>query len=257
MSYTVQQLAKLAGVSVRTLHHYDQIGLLKPARVEKNGYRKYEERELLQLQQILFFRELEFPLEEITRVMTAPGFDLKAALNDQRKLIELKKKRLNGLIKTIDKTISKLNQKNQMKDEELYGSFNKDEMNQYAEEAKQRWGNTEAYKQSQERYAKMSKEDIQKFKEDGEKWCAKMATMMDLDPAGAEVQEMIAGHYNALRVWYEPNLKMYRGLADMYVDDARFTAYYDKHAVGLAKFMREAMHAYCEANGGGDGEACE
>ncbi|MGL5831594.1 MAG: MerR family transcriptional regulator [Candidatus Altimarinota bacterium] len=249
MSYTVQQLAKLAGVSVRTLHHYDQIGLLKPARVEKNGYRKYEERELLQLQQILFFRELDFPLEEVMRVMTAPGFDLKAALNDQRKLIELKKKRLNGLIKTIDKTINKLNQKNQMKDEELYGSFDKDEMNQYAEEAKQRWGHTDAYKQSQERYAKMSKEDLQKLKEDGEKWCAKLATMMDLDPAGAEVQAMIAEHYNSLRTWYEPNLKMYRGLADMYVADARFTAYYDKHAPGLAKFLQAAMHAYCEAKG--------
>jgi DNA-binding transcriptional MerR regulator len=258
MSYTVQQLAKLAGVSVRTLHHYDQIGLLKPARIENNGYRKYEERELLQLQQILFFRELDFPLEEITRVMSSSGFNMKVALSDQRKLIELKKKRLTGLIKTIDKTINKLNQQNKMKDEELYGSFNKDEMDQYAEEAKQRWGHTEAYKQSQERVAKMSKEDMQLLKENGEKWCAKLATMMDLSPKSPEIQEMIEQHYQGLRTFYEPNLKMYRGLGDMYVADARFTAYYDKHAPGLAKFLREAMHYYCEVHGEkGDSEACE
>lgn len=136
MNYSVQKLAKLASVSVRTLHYYDEIGLLKPVRL-KNGYRQYGENELLRLQQILFFRELDFPLEEIQRIMNSRYFDMSVALHDQRKLLELKKKRLNGLIKTIDKTLTKINLQNNMDDQELYGSFTKDEMDQYAAEAKE------------------------------------------------------------------------------------------------------------------------
>src|SRR4051812_19728200 len=101
-TYTVKQLSDLASISVRTLHFYDEIGLLKPSRVEGNGYRSYGEKEALKLQQILFFRELEFPLEEIKKILSSPKYDEKAALKEQRGLLELKRKRLNGLLKTID-----------------------------------------------------------------------------------------------------------------------------------------------------------
>lgn len=247
MYYTVHQLAKLAGVSVRTLHYYDEIGLLTPTRIEKNGYRQYGESELLRLQQILFFRELEFPLEQIARVMSAPNFDIRQALHDQRALIELKKKRLTGLLKTIDKTIQKLNDEITMADDELYGSFTKQEMDQYAEEAKQRWGNTEAYKQSQERTKHWTDDDRRRIAKDGIEFMKKVAESMPKGSTSPEAQELIAQHYNSLRTFYEPNCEMYRGLGSMYVDDARFTKYFEDIAPGLAVFMRDAMHAYCDA----------
>jgi DNA-binding transcriptional MerR regulator len=248
MPYTIKQLAKLAGISVRTLHHYDEVGLLKPARAEKNGYRQYDDNDLMRLQQILFFRELEFPLEEVGRIMASPDFDMRAALREHRKLIEMKKKRLTGLITTIDKTIKRLDNEITMKDEELYCTFTKDEMEKYAEEARQRWGHTEAFRQSQERTKKFTKEDWKRFKEGAEIFGKKLASMMGRDPKGPEFQELVDQHYNALRTFYEPNLELYRGLADLYVNDPRFTAYYEKFAPGLAAFLREGMIAYCEKN---------
>jgi DNA-binding transcriptional MerR regulator len=247
MNYSVQKLAKLASVSVRTLHYYDEIGLLKPVRL-KNGYRQYGENELLRLQQILFFRELDFPLEEIQRIMNSRYFDMSVALHDQRKLLELKKKRLNGLIKTIDKTLTKINLQNNMDDQELYGSFTKDEMDQYAAEAKERWGHTEAYRQSQERTKHFTKDDWKKLKDGMDAFMKKIVATMDKGPKSPEFQKLISEHYNNLRMFYKPNLKMYRGLAEMYVADPRFTAYYENYAPGLAKVMKEAMIAYCDTH---------
>ncbi|HTK04670.1 MAG TPA: MerR family transcriptional regulator [Candidatus Eisenbacteria bacterium] len=249
MTYTVNKLAKIAGVSVRTLHHYDAIGLLRPERAEKNGYRLYGETELLRLQQILFFRELDFPLDEIRRVLARPDFDMRAALKDQRTLIELKKKRLDGLIGTIDRTIKRLNRNITMDDKDLYGDFSTEEMDAYAKEAKQRWGHTDAWKQSQERTKHWTKADYARIKEDGDKFMREFVTHLDEGPTGPTVQRMIGQHYAALRTFYEPNLEMYRGLGDMYVNDPRFGAYYEKYAPGLAQFMRDAMHAFCDAGG--------
>lgn len=121
--------------------------------------------------------------------------------------------------------------------------------NPYAEEAKERWGNTDAYRQSQERVSKMTKADFEKIKDDADILMKKIVAVSDRDPADADVQALIAEHYNALRLFYEPNTEMYRGLADMYVADPRFSAYYDAYKPGLAVFMRSAMHAYCDAAG--------
>lgn len=247
MQYSVNQLAQLAGVTVRTLHHYDRIGLLKPRRAAGNNYRRYGEAELLKLQQILFFRELDFPLAEIARIVSSPGFDMRAALRDQRRLLALKQKRLTGLMRTIDKTIQKMDHETHMEDEELYGGFSAEEMEKYAEEAKRRWGHTEAWKQSQERTKRWTREGYKRVAEDGLKFTKAVASRMGEDPASAPVQALIAQHYDALRTFYEPDFAMYRGLAEMYVQDARFAAYYEKVAPGLAQFMRDAMVAYCDA----------
>lgn len=250
MSYSVQQLAKLAGVTVRTLHHYDQIGLLKPMLVEKNGYRKYGQTELLKLQQILFFREMDFPLEEIARIIGAPGFDLRSALIDQRQMLELKKKRLNGLIKTIDRTIKSLNQEITMEDLELYGAFSKEEMEAYAAEAKERWGKTNAYKQSQERVNKMGKEGLKKVLEESSKITLELAAHIDRDPADKVVQAIVAKHYQWLHAFYDPDLEMYRNLGEMYSADSRFAANYEKVKPGLAKFFTEAIKVFCDRQKG-------
>lgn len=247
MPYTVKQLANLAGVSVRTLHHYDYVGLLSPSRQPGNGYRQYNESDLLRLQQILFFRELDFPLDEIERIMKNPAFDMTAALHDQRHLLELKRKRLTGLMKTIDKTIAKLKHNRPMTNDELYSSFTKEEAEQYATEAKERWSNTDAYKQSQERVKSLTKDDWKRIQDAGDKLMRDIVANRERGASSPEIQALIAQHYDGLRTFYEPNIVMYRGLADMYVGDSRFAAFYEKYSPGLALFMRDAMHAYCDA----------
>lgn len=252
MVYTIKQLAKLANVTVRTLHYYDEIGLLKPSFSRDNGYRCYEEKELLKLQQILFFRELEFSLEQIVQIVNAPTFDRVVALFDQKKLLELKKKRIEGLLKTIEKTIDSAKGGEQMNTQDLYGSFTKEEMDQYKEEAKQRWGHTEAYQQSQERTKHWTKADYERVAKDGARWTEKMAALKNkgLSVESKEVQEMIAQHYEGLRTFYEPNYEMYRGLGQMYVDDPRFGKYYEKFSTGLAVFMRDAMSHFVDVHEG-------
>ena len=120
--------------------------------------------------------------------------------------------------------------------------------NQYAEEAKQRWGHTEAYKQSQERVAKMTPEQWEKIKQDGDALMREIVSQMGQGAKSPEAQALIAKHYNNLRNFYEPNLEMYRGLAEMYVQDERFKAYFEQYAPGLTQFMHDAMLEYCEQN---------
>lgn len=251
MNYTVNKLAQLAGVSVRTLHYYDEVGLLKPNKIEKNGYRQYGQNEFLRLQQILFFRELDFPIDDIRQIMNSPSFDMKQALLDHRVMIELKKKRLTGLIKTIDKTLIKLEKDKPMDEQDLketYDTFGEDTVKKYAAEVKERWGNTEAYKQSMERYSKMTKADMEKYKTDSDIFMKKAAEVSVHGALSPEFQEIIAQHFDALRTWYEPNFEMYRGMAKMYVDDSRFTAYYEKYKPGLAKIFSEGMLHYADQN---------
>jgi DNA-binding transcriptional MerR regulator len=246
MTYTVQQLAMLAGVSVRTLHHYDEIGLLVPARTQSNGYRQYGEEELLRLQQIMFFREIEISLQDITLILDNPKFDTLAALADHRSLIESKRRRMGDLIRTIDKTINKIQKEKNMEDKDLYEGFSKEESEAYAKEAKERWGNTEAYKQSQERYGKMTDDEKRAIQEAGDLLLKEIVLNMDKGADSDEVQALIARHYDGLRAFYEPGLEMYRGLGSMYVDDSRFAAFFEKYHPDLPMFMRGAMHAYCD-----------
>lgn len=246
MPYTVQQLATLAGVTPRTLHHYDAIGLLTPARVLKNGYRQYDENQLLILQQILFFRELDFSLEEIARILSSPTFDMQQALADQKNMLELKRKRLGRLIKTIDQTLTNLINKTPMEDTDLYGSFSQEEMDAYTEEARKRWGGSNAFAQSQERVKKMGKAGLQKVVRENDLLNQKIAQAMNdnASPKSSEVQELISRHYEGLRSFYEPTLDLYQGLAELYVTDPKFKATYEKVAPGLAQFMHDAMKQY-------------
>lgn len=246
--YTVNMMAKIAGVSIRTLHYYDKIGLLKPSGVRKNGYRYYGEKELAKLQQILFFRELEFPLADIAWMVNAPNFNAQKALKDQKKLLELKRKRIENLLTTIEKT---LKGGETMTTYDMFGSFDQDTLDKYKEEAKARWGNTDAWKQSQRRTKGWTKTDYARIAKKGAEWTKKLAELRDKGCAAdsPEIQEMIDQHYNGLRTFYEPNYEMYKGLGQMYVDDPRFSAYYEKFGKGLAVFMRDAMCCYADKRG--------
>lgn len=246
MAYTVNQLGKLAGVSVRTLHHYDEIGLLTPSFIKENGYRYYEDKELITLQQILFFRELEFPLEQIKQIIQSPNFNVLEALDDQKKMLQLEKKRIDGLLATITNSISKMKNNQKVADNELYGDFSKQQMEEYQAEAKQRWGNTEAWKQSQERTKHWTKEDYKRIKEDGEKGMRAIVAVMDKGIKDPEVQNHIHNVYMSMQQFYDCSYEMFRNLGQMYVNDKRFTAYYDKFHPKLAEFMRDAMAYYSD-----------
>ena len=244
--YTVQKLATIAGVSVRTLHYYDEIGLLKPASIKENGYRVYGPEELLRLQQILFFRELEVSLDQIKTIISSPVFDEIAVLEDQKKLLTLKQKRMQSIIKTIDKRIAYLKGGESMNNDDLFKSFKDDELVENMAEAKSRWGDSDAYKQSMQKVSKWTKADYERIKKEGEAFTKELANAMDKDIKSSEVQALIEKHHEGIEYFYTCPPQMYRGLADMYVNDPRFTKYYDKHKPGLAKWVREAIHYYCD-----------
>jgi len=204
----------------------------------------YEEKELLVLQQILFFRELEFPLEQIRDMMNAKTFSARDALVDQRKLLVMKKKRLEKLIHTVDSRLK--GGEKIMDDTQLFGSFDQKQLDEYKEEARKRWGNTKAFKQSEERTKHWTKEDYKKIAEEGNTLTAELAKLMDLGAADDTVQKMIAKHYQGIGVFYDCSYEMYRGLGQLYVDDKRFSAYYDKFRPGMARFMRDAIAYFCD-----------
>lgn len=248
MQYTVKQLSKIAGVSVRTLHYYDEIGLLKPSFLKKNGYRHYEEKELLKLQQILFFRELEFPLEKIKEIMHVSDFNALIALSDQQKLLEVKKQRIEHLLTTISKTIQSLKGGKSMTTDDTFSAFNDPTYQKYKEEVEKRWGKTDAYKQSMERVGKMSKADLERVKAEGEDIAQAIVDLMikGFSFDSPDVQKQINRYYKHLHHFYEANYEMFKGLGKMYVDDWRFTKVYEKRAKGFASFMRDAMAFYAD-----------
>lgn len=245
MRYTVQQLADLAGVTVRTLHHYDEIGLLTPERAG-NNYRTYGEAELLRLQQILFYRELEVPLEQIGAIIDAPGFDMQKALQEHREQISQKQLRLAGLLGTIDKTLLKLSGKKELTDDELFDAFWEKHETEYAPEAEARWSHTDAYKQSKERTKHLTKDDFKRMSQEADVFMKELTALMPSGPDSSEVQAMIAKHYRSLETFYDPSPELYEGLGELYVQDARFRAYYEKYDPALPEFMRDAMRVYCQ-----------
>ena len=248
MRYTVKQLAQLAGISVRTLHYYDEVGLLKPSFIKENGYRFYEEKELLRLQQILFFRELDFTLDKIKQIMESPGFDSVAALYDQKELLKLKRKRIDGLLQTIEKTITAMKGGDLMSNDDTYSVFNDPTYQKHKNEVEERWGNTDAYKQSRERVGKMSKSDLDRVKAEGETIARTTAELMvkGFSHDSPEVQKQVDLFYQHLHHFYDPGYEMFRNLGQMYVDDPRFTKVYEDRAKGFASFMRDAMAYYSD-----------
>ncbi len=246
-SYAIGALAELAGVSVRTLHHYDHIGLLVPGARNASGYRVYGEAELLRLQQILLYRELEVPLERIGAIMDSPGHEPAAALLAHRSSIEERRRRLDRLLATIDKTIARLGGGDStMKDEELYEGFDRKEVEAMTGEAEARWGRTDAYRQSRERLAKMTKAQWASVKAEGsavDRACGE-AKAGGLRPDSPEAMRLMARKAAHLRAFYEPTAELFAGLGEMYATDPRFRSNYENITDGLAEWMRDAMAAF-------------
>lgn len=241
--FTVKKLAKLAGVSVRTLHHYDQIGLLQPSiRTEKN-YRKYERKELLRLQQILFYRELDFPLKEISEILDAPDFDMETALNNQKAALEARKRRLETLIQTIDKTLLNLKTSQMMTTDELYEGFPKGKT--YREEASKKW--EKAFKKSEQHLKKKTKADFEQLQQDFDAVWRQLSTMTNQEPTSEGVQALVAKHYAYIRAFWgtanevDKQAEAYAGLGEMYIHDSRFTVIDGIEKPEFGVFMRDAM----------------
>ena len=245
MKMSVKEFAELTGVSVRTLHYYDEINLLKPAEIdENNGYRFYDRTALERMQEILFYRELDFPLKSICEILSSPDYDKQKALTQQKKLLILKKERLERIISAID---------NAEESEAIMKALNNNDYEaarkQYESEAKERWGKTEAYKEHTEKTKDYSKDKWQSvtdgldsiFGEFAE--CMKGGNAPDSETAKAlaeKLQKYITDNF------YTCTNEILLGLGQMYVCDERFTQNIDKHGVGTAEFVNKAIIEYCK-----------
>ena len=244
--YTVGQLARMAGVSVRTLHHYDQIGLLQPSARTEAGYRLYGEPELLRLQQILFFKEVEMPLEQVRQALDDPGFDQVTALRRHRHLLRQHMERLTRLLNTIDRTIDRLTEENMpLTDEELYEGFSKEEIERYKREAREMY-DPAMVEESERRAKKMSKAEWKTVGAEGEAVTLGLAALANRDPADPEVLKLVARHHAWVEHFYPCSADMYRGLGQLYVEHPEFRAFYGKYRPGLADFMSAAMNHYAD-----------
>jgi len=246
--YTVKQLAGLAGVSIRTLHHYDEIGLLAPRLRTAAGYRVYGETELLRLQQILFYRELGIPLNEIGRILDAPDFDPVIALENHRANLEVRLGRLHRLLKTVDDTLSRYAGENDMlTDKELYEGFSEETVARYRREARERYdGNL--VEETERRMRRLSKTEWQAVKAEGDVVTRRLSALVNEPPGSANVQAVVAEHHAWLeRNFYTASAELYDGLGQTYATNPEFREYYEKYATGMADFLSAAMRCY--ANG--------
>lgn len=232
---TVHEVSELAGVTVRALHHYDAIGLLKPARVTEAGYRLYDEAALIRLQEILLFRELEFPLGEIKRILDSPGYDRRQALYDQRELLKLKREKLTKLI-SLTESIMKGDTAVDL------SAFDDSKEKEYAEEAKRRWGGTAAWREYEAKKPGQEAAEglMELFREFGE--------LKELPVDDARVTEAVRGLRKYITEnYYECTDGMLLGLGKMYSGDPRFKENIDKAGgVGTAEFVTRAIEAYCK-----------
>ena len=243
MKLSIGETARITGVSVRTLHYYDEIGLLTPSEVSETGYRFYDDRALERLQQILFLRELDFPLKEIGAILSRPDFDRKEALIKHRELLLLKQRHIGDLIRLVDETLggnSEMNQKNLTYDDYTQARES------YAEEARQRWGHTEAYAESEKRSTARSKAEALAAMNEAEEIFAAFAAVRHLPPEGPEAQSLVRrwqAHITAH--YYDCTGDILAGLGEMYVADDRFAANLDNHGAGTARFLSDAIREYC------------
>src|SRR5829696_2685452 len=192
MAYTVKRIAEIAGVSIRTLQHYDQIGLLKPSSHSAAGYRLYQETDLERLQQVLFFKELGFDLKEIKRILADPDFDRRHALVEHRKLLLERQERFGRLIQSVDRTLKAM-QRGIPMNAKMFDGF---DAAQYEEEARERWGGTAEWDESQRRFKGYGPAEHAQIQQEGQTVLEGLVARMDRSPDDAEVQDLIDKHYH-------------------------------------------------------------
>ncbi len=251
-AYSVGQVCYLLGVSVRTLHHYDEIGLLVPSGRSPAGYRRYDADDLVRLQHIVVYRRLEFSLSEIRALLDAAPADVETHLRRQRAAVDARLDELHALVGALDTALEATMNDRPMTTQELKELFGESFSESYRAEAEQRWGDTDAWRQSQDRTRGYTKRDWAAVKAEQDGVNAAFVAAMDAGvPATAE-QAMDAAEAHRRHLhdrFYDVGHAMHRALADMYLADPRFTAHYDDIRPGLAQYVHDAIHANADRFG--------
>ncbi len=235
--YTVRKLSRLAGVTPRALHYYDEIGLLHPAAVGENGYRYYDEASLLRLQQILLYRELEMPLNEIGRILDGENFDALDSLRGHRESLRQRIRRTEKLITSVDETIQFLEGKKEMDEIKMFEPFSEEQQAEYEKEAAEKY-DPRIVKASQQKWKSYSREDKQRIGEEGNAVYRDFVLAIPKGPASPEAQDCVRRWRAHMAYFWEPDDEQCLGLADLYNDDPRFKTNFDKIDPRLAGFVR-------------------
>ncbi|MFG3550815.1 MerR family transcriptional regulator [Streptomyces sp. NPDC047725] len=246
MSYSVGQVAGFAGVTVRTLHHYDDIGLLAPSERSHAGHRRYGDADLDRLQQILFYRELGFPLDQVAALLDDPDADPRAHLRRQHELLTARIEKLRKMAEAVEQAMEARSMGINLTPEERFEVFGDHDPDQYREEVEQRWGDTDAYRQSQQRAASYTKEDWQRIQREADEINQRFVALLDEGvPADSEAAMDAAEEHRRWmsRNHYDCGYEMHTGIGEMYVSDERFTRNIDAARPGLAAYQRDAFLA--------------
>lgn len=248
MAYTVKKLAKLSGVSVRTLHFYDEIGLLKPAYYGENNYRYYEETQLLMLQQILFFREIGIQLSDIRRIISSPDFDKLKTLESHRKILEKNLDQTKKLIETVDKTIAHLRGKKPMKLEDIFHGFDAEKQKLYENFLIESGVSRDVINKVDDKVKNWTKDQWMENKREADIIHDKLVEAINkhLSPSSPEVQKIINKHYQMTNIFWTPTRETYIGLSQLYASHPDFVNFYDGLHPKLLKFLMEAMKIFAE-----------
>lgn len=248
----VGEVAELAGVTVRTLHHYDRIGLLSPSARTASGYRQYSPADLDRLHQVLLYRELGFPLEEVASLLDDPSADPEAHLRRQHRLLRDRLERTSAMVAAVEKEMEARAMGISLTPEERFEVFGEHDPAQYEAEVEERWGDTDAYAESKRKTAAYSKEDWVRIKAEmediGNRFVAAMRS--GAAPDSAEAMDVAEDNRQHISRWfYECSPEMHAGLGRMYVEDERFTATYEAMAPGLAQYVSTAVQANAARQG--------
>lgn len=243
--YQVSEVARLTGVTVRALHHYDEIGLLVPSRRSAKGYRLYTDDDLLRLQQIVIGRALGMSLEHIRRMLDDPSFEHREALLQQRALLVERFEQTEKMIRSIDAALTAIDRArgNEMDAKQMFDGF---DPAKYEDEARQQWGSTPAWAESQRRTSKYGPEDWAKMKAEAEAILEALAELMRSGVAAAAEAAVALAEQHRLHIdrWFYPcDAQMHANLAELYVHDPRFAAHFERHGEGLASYLADAIRA--------------
>ncbi|MFA7673977.1 MAG: MerR family transcriptional regulator [Clostridia bacterium] len=242
MKLSVSETAKIFDISVRTLHYYDVIGLLKPSELTDAGYRLYDSDAISKLQQILFYRELDLSLKDIDDIFRKPDYDRRQALRDHRELLLAKKQHIDELIAIVDETLGG----KEMSDKKKTITDIKAEKQRYADEVRERWGKTEAYSENEKKHASYTDEKELAISYEADAIFKEFADNMDKEPSATAVQKLVKRWQDHITKYhYNCTLKILAGLGEMYVADERFTMNIDRFGDGTARFMSDAIKIYC------------
>lgn len=248
--YKVKEVSEITGVSIRMLHHYDKIGLLRPTAISNSGYRLYDDKDLELIQQILIYRELDFSLKEIKDILNNNNLDLKKLLKLQKQLIIDKRDKLNKIVETIENTIKNMEGEIIMEKKGMFEGFDIEKHNKlYEDEVKKKYGASDAYKESKKKTSKYSKEDWNNIMGEVDELYKSLAELKNRDVSDERVQELVHSWRMLItKKFYNCSIEIFSGLADMYIYDERFTKNIDKYGEGFTNFLSEAMKYYCDNN---------